>query len=94
VAVSILDNAGRVVPTADNEVTFRVSGPGKVLGVGNGDPSSHEPDKADRRHAFNGHCLVIVQAGVRAGRIVLTAASPGLAPARVVISARAEATTR
>jgi beta-galactosidase len=43
--VSALDVEGREVPTADAKVTFRVSGPGRVLGVGNGDPSSHEPDR-------------------------------------------------
>jgi beta-galactosidase len=29
---------------ADNHVQFEVSGPGRILGVGNGDPSCHEPD--------------------------------------------------
>src|SRR5262249_25110672 len=45
VTVRILDDRGRVVPVADNEVSFKVSG-GGVAGVGNGDPSSHEPDRA------------------------------------------------
>jgi beta-galactosidase len=44
VAVSILDSKGRVVPTAGNKVTFEIEGPGRIIGVGNGDPSSHEPD--------------------------------------------------
>jgi beta-galactosidase len=33
------------VPTAGNEITFEISGPGRIIGVGNGDPSSHEPDQ-------------------------------------------------
>ncbi len=41
--VSVLDGQGRIVPTADNLVTFTVSG-GRLLGVGNGDPSSHDPE--------------------------------------------------
>jgi len=44
VAVSILDARGRVVPLASNPVKFALDGPGRILGVGNGDPSSHEPD--------------------------------------------------
>jgi len=44
VAVSIVDAQGRVVPTAGNHVTFSLEGPGRILGVGNGDPSCHEPD--------------------------------------------------
>lgn len=42
--VSLLDDKGRVVPTADNNVHFTMKGPGKIIGVGNGDPSSLEPD--------------------------------------------------
>jgi beta-galactosidase len=44
VAVSVVDAAGRVVPTALDKVSFELSGPGRIIGVGNGDPSSHEPD--------------------------------------------------
>jgi beta-galactosidase len=44
VSVSALDAEGRTVPTADNLVEFAISGPGRILGVGNGDPSCHEPD--------------------------------------------------
>jgi beta-galactosidase len=33
------------MPTAGNEITFTLTGPGKIIGVGNGDPSSHQPDK-------------------------------------------------
>jgi beta-galactosidase len=89
IAVSVRDSAGRVVPTADNEVTFALSGPGKIIGVGNGDPSSHEPDKASQRHAFNGYSLVIVQAKTQAGDLVLTATSPGLESASVHITMQA-----
>ncbi|HXF11172.1 MAG TPA: DUF4982 domain-containing protein, partial [Desulfuromonadaceae bacterium] len=44
VTVSIADAKGRLVPTANNLVHFTVNGPGKIIGVGNGDPSCHEPD--------------------------------------------------
>jgi beta-galactosidase len=42
--VSALDAQGRAVPVAQNKINFSVEGAGKILGVGNGDPSSHEPD--------------------------------------------------
>ncbi len=85
VTVEILDEKGRLVPTADNEVKFQVRGAGQIAGVGNGDPSSHEPDKSDKRKAFNGLCAVYVQAGEKPGRITLTARSKGLKPAAVVL---------
>ena len=46
VTVSAQDAQGRTVPTADNEVQFAIEGNGRILGVGNGDPSSHEADRA------------------------------------------------
>ena len=45
VRVEAVDEQGRVVPTAGNLVSFEVAGPGRIIGVGNGDPSSHEPDR-------------------------------------------------
>jgi len=42
--VSVTDGQGRIVPTAGNKINFEVAGTGKILGVGNGDPSCHEPD--------------------------------------------------
>jgi len=41
---AVTDAQGRVVPVAADLVHFELSGPGKILGVGNGDPSCHEPD--------------------------------------------------
>ncbi|MEO6993129.1 MAG: beta-galactosidase GalA [Lacunisphaera sp.] len=45
VSVKVSDAHGRVVPTADNDVMFSIEGPGRLIGVGNGDPVSHEPDQ-------------------------------------------------
>ena len=42
--VSALDAQGRVVPVAQNKINFSIEGAGKIIGVGNGDPSCHEPD--------------------------------------------------
>eukprot|EP01120_Amphizonella_sp_Union-15-10_P012342 TRINITY_DN5463_c0_g1_i1.p1 TRINITY_DN5463_c0_g1~~TRINITY_DN5463_c0_g1_i1.p1 ORF type:complete len:494 (+),score=92.22 TRINITY_DN5463_c0_g1_i1:91-1482(+) len=86
IQVSALDDKGMPVPTASNLITFSISGPGKILGVGNGDPSSHEPDKAMYRSLFNGLARVIVQSERSlAGDIILTATSPGLSAGRLTI---------
>jgi beta-galactosidase len=89
VAVEIQDRQGRVVPVANNEVVFKVSGAGRLIGVCNGNPSSHEPDQADRRTAFNGLCMAIVQAERQAGEIRVEASSPGLEGASAAIACQA-----
>jgi beta-galactosidase len=89
VTIEVIDAQGRTVPVADNEITFRITGNGRLIGVGNGDPSSHESDKADKRRAFNGLCMAIVQASKQPGDLVVEASSPGLQGASVTIGCRA-----
>ena len=80
--ISISDEKGREVPTANNMITFTVSDNAKIIGVGNGDPSSHEPDKCKtnswQRSAFNGKCQVIIQASKNSGEVKFEAKSDGL----------------
>jgi beta-galactosidase len=93
VTVEVLDAEGRRIPTADNLVRFDISGPAKIVGVGNGDPVSHEADKyADgqqwQRSLFNGLALVIIQTERgKTGAITLSARAEGLAPASVKLTA-------
>jgi beta-galactosidase len=87
VQVQVVDSKGRVVPTASNEVRFAVDGAGEIAGVGNGDPSDHDPDKADHRKAFNGTCMVLVRSTGRPGRIGLKVSSEGLKGASVQLQA-------
>ncbi len=94
IAVEVLDRQGRQVPVASNEVTFKTTGPGRLIGVGNGDPSCHEPDKPGsptegRRSAFNGLCMALVQASKQPGEIRIEASAPGLEAASVVIQTEA-----
>ena len=80
--ISLTDEKGREVPDADNRIRFYLTGDAKIIGVGNGDPSSHEPDKCDvgawQRSAFNGKCQVIIQAGKTIGNVKLEVKSNGL----------------
>jgi beta-galactosidase len=84
--VRILDAQGRVVPVADNDVSFEIQGEGKIIGVDNGDVMSVESFKGNRRKAFNGLCLAIVQSTVKPGRIQMTATSPGLKSSSVTVT--------
>lgn len=80
--ISIVDSQGREVPDANNLVKFTITGPAKIIGVGNGKPSSHEPDKCEdsawQRSAFNGKLQVIVQSTRRAGFVKFEAKADGL----------------
>jgi beta-galactosidase len=85
ISIAIKDAKGRVVPVANNLVKFSIAGPGRILGTGNGNPSSHEPDIATQRMAFNGYCQVLIQTEKQAGEIRLKATSDQLKDAEVIL---------
>jgi beta-galactosidase len=80
--ISVVDRQGREVPDADDLIHFFVIGDLRLIGVGNGDPSSHEPDQcatgAWQRHLFNGKCQVIVQSGLSKALVRFEAKADGL----------------
>jgi beta-galactosidase len=88
VNVAVLDAQGRTVPTADNKISFTLTGPARLIGVGNGDPSGHEPDQASSRSAFNGLAQAIVQTTGKGGVIQLTAEAAGLKTARLTLESK------
>jgi len=88
VTVKVLDEAGTLVPDADNLIQFEITGEGKIVGVDNGLQTSHEPFKANYRRAFNGMCLVVIQSSEKPGEIKLEAVSNGLAGSSIILSAK------
>lgn len=87
IVVEVLDSSGRVVPTADNAISFAIEGEGRILGLDNGQPDSHESYKGNRRSAFNGMALALLQSSGRPGEMTLTASSPSLVSAQVTVKA-------
>ena len=71
--VEALDQQGRPVPTADQLIGFKVTGAGKLIGVGNGNPNCQESDKGSQRSLFNGLAQIIVQASKQPGEIQIEA---------------------
>lgn len=87
VNVSVLDSEGLPVPTASDLVEFSVSG-GVVLGVGNGNPNSHEADKASKRHLFHGLCQAIIAPAKDSDAVTITAQANGLQSAVLTLPVR------
>ena len=87
VTVRLLDAEGRVVPTAANDIAFAMRGAGRILGLDNGQPDSHESYQGPNRKAFNGLALAIVQSTGTAGTMTLTASSEGLSSSQISIDA-------
>jgi beta-galactosidase len=88
VTADIQDASGVFVPTATSSVTFAVSGPGKIVGVDNGDSADTTSYVSLTRKAFSGKVLAVVQSTGTAGQIAVTATSSGLTQGAVSATAK------
>lgn len=88
VTVEILDKDGNLCPDADNLVKFEVEGSGFIAGVDNGSQTSMERFKDNKRKAFYGKCMLVVQNNGKAGRISVRAVAEGLKEAEAVIASK------
>ena len=96
VRVELQDGKQRFVPIACPMLKLTVSGPVRILGVGNGDPAyrdAERPVDADARtyqvRAFNGLAQVLLQSTGDAGEATLTVEGDGLQPATIQLAAEA-----
>jgi beta-galactosidase len=87
VEADIVDSKGVLVPQASNEVSFTITGPGKIVGVDNGNPISHEAYQGTTRAAFSGKALAIIQSTTTPGMLTVEASSgSGLSAGSVMIA--------
>lgn len=87
ITVEVIDAAGRVVPTADNDLHFVLGGTGRIIGLDNGRPDSHESYLGNQRQAFNGVALALLQSPQKPGEMALDVSSPGLKGAGIRVTA-------
>lgn len=90
VAVEVQDAQGRIVPDAASMIRFRLSGPGKIIGLGNGDPNTREADKPantalGERSAFRGLAMIWIQSGLETGTLQVKATSDSMMSATALL---------
>ena len=71
VTVSLTDAMGNLIPDANDQLTFEVTGAGTFEAVCNGDATSLESFKAPTMKLFNGQLVVIVRSACQAGTLTL-----------------------
>ena len=64
ITVDVTDSSGYPVPDAENEITFSVTGPGKILATDNGDPADLHSFASPRRNAFSVRPCALLPAAV------------------------------
>lgn len=86
VTVDVTDKDGNIIPNAEDKVTFKVEGEGKLVGVDNGRQDDHTSYQANSRNAFAGKVLAIVQSTKKAGSFTVTASAKGLGTSSVTVT--------
>ena len=91
----ITDKKGRFAPTTCLPLTIRVEGPGRIIGVGNGDPAyktgerpTDTEGKTYQVDTFNGLAQILIANTGEPGQIVVTVTSPELKPGTITLTAR------
>jgi beta-galactosidase len=79
VRATITDANGVPVLNADNEITFNVTGAGRLAATDSADGNNPEPFQGNKRQAFGGKCVAFVKATAESGPITITATADGLA---------------
>ncbi len=84
--VEALDKNGQPQPNADALITFTVSGPGVIAGLGNANLKSEEMYQGTQCHFYHGRALIVIRSKKETGAVSLQAESPGLTSASVKIA--------
>lgn len=72
VRIEAVDSKSRCVPGSDTPLTFKVEGPAEIVGVINGDMTSHEMMTGNSRSLYDGKASVILRSTLTPGIVTLT----------------------
>ena len=89
VTITAADMQGHPVENANNRVQLSVEGPGRLIGLDNGDSTDYDPYKGVSRRLFSGKLLAVIAGTLEPGIITVRASSPELVPAELVLQSAA-----
>ena len=85
VIVQLEDADGRRNPLTNALVRFSLEGPGKIIGIDNGNLADHYDWKGNQLKLMDGRCLVILQADGESGSLTLKASGDGVGEDAITI---------
>ena len=78
VTAEVTDKQGRVVPDADNHLTFELKGEGSLLATCSADLKDCVVATSPERKAWKGRAVAVAKAGREAGKLVVSVSGKGL----------------
>lgn len=89
ISAEVVDSIGRVVPNANNAISFESTGKaGKLKATGSADMKDSDSYRLLTRKAFNGRAAAVVKSTKKAGKVTVKVTSPGLKSDELVIYSR------
>ena len=85
IEISTVDEHGLPVQNANNRVHVTIDGPGRLVGLDNGDSTDYDSYKGTNRRLFSGKLLAIVASTLEPGEITVTVASRGLEASKLTL---------
>jgi len=89
VEISTIDLEGRPVENANNRIHLSVEGPGRLVGLDNGDSTDYDSYKGTNRRMFSGKLLAVIAPTLEPGTIVVRASSKELVPSELILISEA-----
>jgi len=87
VEITAVDREGRSVDNANNRVRATVEGPGRLVGLDNGDSTDYDSYKGDNRRMFSGKLLAVIAPTLEPGEITVRAYAAGLQAGTIKLTA-------
>jgi beta-galactosidase len=88
VKVEVVDKDGNAQPNADQLITFDLTGPGTIAGLGNANLKDETPYQGRQCRVFHGQALVVLRSSREAGTLDLKAKADGLTAAEVQVKSQ------
>lgn len=88
VEIATEDSQGNPVENATNRVRVNVTGPGRLIGLDNGDSTDYDQYKGISRRLFSGKLMAMIAAATVPGRIQIEVNSKGLETAVLELEAQ------
>ncbi len=92
--ISVVDKDGNEVQNARNRVNVKVEGPGRLLGLDNGDSTDYEEYKSDSRKLFSGKLLAIVAPTFDVGKIKISVTGNALCGEEITVESVSPSETK
>ena len=85
ILIEAFDNEGNPCPLAENKIEIALNGPGRIAGVGNGNPQSFASFQLNNVKLFNGKAILIMGSNFEKGNVEIIAKSKGLVTGKTQI---------